>query len=55
MKNPLILKWLLLLGLLLLSAACTLTPHANVGLNLDYANGGFHVRPSAEVGVWGSP
>lgn len=55
MKKSLLLKCILLGSLLVFSAACSLTPHANVGLNLDYYGGGFHLRPSAEIGVYGRP
>lgn len=55
MKTTLLLKWLILGAFLLLGSACTLTPHANVGLSMDYYNGGFHVRPNANIGVSGRP
>jgi hypothetical protein len=55
MKKSLFIKWLVLGTLFILSTACSLTPHANIGLNLDYYGGEFHVRPSAQVGVYGRP
>lgn len=41
-------------GILALSG-CTVTPHANLGLDLNYYNGSFHVEPTAHVGVYGRP
>ncbi|WFB36132.1 hypothetical protein P3T73_18420 [Kiritimatiellota bacterium B12222] len=55
MKIARVLKWLILGAFLLLGSACTLTPHANMGLSMDYYGGGFHVRPEVNVGVYGSP
>lgn len=55
MKKSRLIIWLLLAGVFMLGSACTLTPHANVGLNLDYYGGEFHVRPSAEIGIHGRP
>ncbi|MDF3129399.1 hypothetical protein P0Y35_09350 [Kiritimatiellaeota bacterium B1221] len=55
MKKSRLIKWLILAAFLTLGSACTLTPHANVGLNMDYYGGSFHVRPTAEVGVSGRP
>ncbi|GEM_PF-3884244 len=48
-------RLVLLLGLPLLWAGCSVTPNANVGLDLDYYNGKFHVRPTASIGVTGRP
>ena len=41
-------------GLLLL-AACRMTPHANVGVDMNYYNGSFHVNPNAHIGISGKP
>ncbi|GAB3093693.1 hypothetical protein G8770_22610 [Aestuariicella hydrocarbonica] len=43
------------LGALLLLSGCSVTPHANLGLDVNYYNGGFHVRPEAHVGISGRP
>ncbi len=40
---------------LVLLSACAVTPHANIGMDLNYYNGGFHVQPSAHVGLSGRP
>ncbi len=37
----------------LLFSGCSVTKYANVGLDLDYYGGEFHVRPNASVGVSG--
>lgn len=42
-------------GALLMTAGCSITPHANVGLDLNYYGGGFHVQPTAHVGISGRP
>ncbi len=55
MKKSNLLAWVLLAVFLLLGSACNLTPRANMGLNVDYYGGSFHVRPSAEIGVYGRP
>lgn len=34
---------------------CTITPHANVGVGLNYHGGSFHLNPYAGVGLWGRP
>ncbi len=49
------LGWALLAGAVLLSSACSVSPHANMGLDVDYYNGSFHVRPEAHVGIYGRP
>ncbi len=43
------------LGCFLCLVACRVTPHADVGLDVDYYNGGFHVNPNASVGISGRP
>lgn len=43
-----------LTGILALSG-CTVTPHANLGLDMNYYNGSFHIEPTAHVGVYGRP
>ena len=55
MKKPTLLVWVLLAAFLLFGSACNLTPRANMGLDVDYYGGSFHVRPSAEIGVYGRP
>ncbi len=55
MKKFTLIKWFLLAAFLTLGSACTLTPHANVGVSMDYYGGKFHVRPTANVGVSGRP
>lgn len=37
------------------TSACSVRPHANVGLDMDYYGGGFHVHPTAHVGLSGRP
>jgi hypothetical protein len=44
---------MLLLGLI--STGCTLTPHANVGVDFYMSDGKLKARPNANVGVWGTP
>lgn len=39
----------------LLIASCSVTPHANVGLDVDFRNGDLKVRPTAHVGLSGRP
>lgn len=43
------------LALLALENGCSVTPHANLGVGLDYSNGSFRLRPHASVGVYGRP
>lgn len=45
--------WVILTFLLL--AGCTLTPHANVGVDLRFSDGKLKLRPEAHVGVYGRP
>ncbi len=45
---------LTLLGLGLLTS-CTIRPHANVGLDLNYYGGKFHLDPNVSVGITGYP
>jgi len=44
---------LLALGLLL--AGCSLTPHANVGVNFHMSDGKLKATPNANVGVYARP
>lgn len=51
-------QWLL--GLVLAAAvlgtvACQVFPHVDLGIDVDYYNGDFHVRPNASVGITGRP
>ena len=45
----------LLLVLGLISTGCTVTPHANVGVDFHMQDGKIRARPNANVGVWGTP
>lgn len=38
-----------------LMSGCAVRPHANVGLDLNYYNGSFHLQPTAHVGLTGVP
>ncbi len=40
---------------LLFLSGCAVTPHANIGMDLNYYNGGFHLQPNAHVGLYGRP
>lgn len=55
MKRSRLIWMLLLLTLGSLLTSCTLTPHANVGVDFHMSNGKIKARPNAEVGVYGRP
>lgn len=40
---------------LALTTGCTIRPHANVGLDLNYYGGKFHLDPNVSVGITGYP
>ena len=55
MKTSTKLMTILLVLIGLISTGCTVTPHANVGVDFRMSDGQLRVRPNANVGVWGSP
>ncbi|RDV25515.1 hypothetical protein DXV75_09460 [Alteromonas aestuariivivens] len=59
MKSPFrtstLCKLVIVLGAAVALSACRITPHADVGLDVNYYNGGFHVNPNAHVGLSGRP
>ena len=38
-----------------LLSGCVITPHANIGMDLNYHGGEFHLQPTAHIGVSGRP
>ncbi|GEM_PF-1527581 len=51
--KPILFLFLLISTLVL--SGCTLTPHANVGVDLTMQNGKLKLHPNANIGVWGTP
>jgi hypothetical protein len=45
----------LLVSAMLLSSGCSVTPHANIGVDLTISDGKLRLRPDAHVGIYGSP
>jgi len=39
----------------IIAGGCTLTPHANVGVDFYMNDGKLRARPTADVGVYGRP
>ena len=46
---------MLFLAITSLFSGCTLTPHANVGVNFHMSDGKLKATPNANVGVYGRP
>lgn len=38
-----------------LTTGCSVTPHANLGVGVNFYNGSFHLNPHANIGVYGRP
>jgi hypothetical protein len=47
--------FLLVVSAMVLSSGCTVTPHANIGVDLTISDGKLRLRPDAHVGIYGSP